>query len=371
VTALTHLIIDGRHIDGRANGLSRVSEELTVAISKLNGLRLTVVSNRPITPRTILPEHVQQYVDTSCWAKSPGSLWLSARMPSIAQELGATHVLGILHTLPYFKPKWLTYGLLMHDLVYIFFPETMTTSNRWMSRLFVPRSLRLADHIFAVSNSTLEDIAIQYPSLKASTHVAYPGTTFPIPNTARPPATGPLRLLFVGSREPRKNLLPLLQAFDMALTRGFEGELHLVSGASWGSDRLASIIDRRIGQGIWVHEKITDSQLIELYDASDYLVMPSLYEGLGLPILEAVGRCAVLANDIPVFRELGKHIEGISYLHFQEDFSSLEKLADYLTTLNRSAPSRFRSEAIQQQFTWGACARSIITPLFADRLGNI
>lgn len=366
----SHLIIDGRHIDGRSNGLSRVSEELTLAISKINGLKLTVVSNRPISPRTPLPEHVQQLIDTSVWARLPGSLWLSVRLPTIARQLCATHVLGILHMLPWFKPKEVSYGLLMHDLVYIFFPETMTVSNRWMSRLFVPHSLRLADHIFAVSKSTLDDIAQQYPGLNASYQVAFPGATFSTPSLPRHPSTGPLRLLFVGSREPRKNLSPLLQAYDIARSRGFEGELHLVSGAGWGNNKVASIINRHIGQGIIVHEKISDSKLIELYDAADYLIMPSLYEGLGLPILEAVGRCAVLANDIPVFRELGKYIEGISYLHFKEDPTSLENLAKKLIGLQRCTPTRFRSETIQMQFTWEACARSIIGPLFARRQGN-
>jgi len=361
-----HLLIDGRHIDGRANGLSRFSEELTMAMSKLQGVRLTVVSNREITPRRSLPAHVNQLVDRSAWARLPGSLWLSARLPTIARQLRATHVLGTIHLLPGLKPKGLIYGLLMHDLVYIFFPETMTSTNRWLSRFLVPRSLRLADHIFAVSRTTLDDIARQYPGLGASTQVAYPGTTFLAPSQLPVPANGPLRLLFVGSREPRKNLSSLLQAFDIALRRGFSGELHLVSGARWGRDKLSSIIDRYADRGIIIHEKISDSVLIKLYETIDYLVMPSLYEGLGLPVLEAVGRCAVLANDIPVFRELGEHIDGISYLRFQEDSGSLEVLANEFLNLRRCKPAQFRGATIQQQFTWETCARTILQSLLSE-----
>jgi glycosyltransferase involved in cell wall biosynthesis len=364
-----HLIIDGRHIDGRSNGLSRVSEELTLALSEIKGLKLTVVSNRPITPRTPLPGDVQQLIDKSVWARLPGSFWLSARVPTIAKQLRATHVLGILHMLPLFKPKGVIYGLLMHDLVYIFFPETMTPSNRWMSRIFIPRSLRIADNIFAVSQSTLDDISQQYPELQANNQVAFPGSTFSVPLLPRPSLDGPLRLLFVGSREPRKNLSPLLQAYDIARSRGFEGELHLVSGASWGNNKVAGIIKKHLGRGIFVHEKISDNELIRLYDAADYLVMPSLYEGLGLPIIEAVGRCAVLANNIPVFRELGRYIDGISYLCFKEDPASLEELSKNLLTLQRSTPARFRSKSIQLQFSWKACARSITGSLFERRYG--
>jgi glycosyltransferase involved in cell wall biosynthesis len=133
---------------------------------------------------------------------------------------------------------------------------------------------------------------------------------------------------------------------------------------------VASIINHRRGQGITVHEKISDSQLISLYDTSDFLVMPSLYEGLGLPILEGIGRCAVLANDIPVFRELGQYIEGISYLRFQEDPVSLELLSEQLLRLSHCPPARFKSEAIQLQFTWQTCASSIVGHLLAGRPEN-
>lgn len=358
-----HLLIDGRHIDGKATGLSRFSEELTHAIADIEAIQLTVVSNREITPRVPLPGHVNQLVDSSVWAKLPGSLWLNARVPAIAQELGVTHLLGMLHMLPCTKPVGMHYGLLMHDLVYLFFPETMATTNRWLSRILVPRSLRVADSIFAVSKTTLTDIETHYPHLKAGVKVAYPGTTFVPPNLTARPQSGPVRLLFVGSREPRKNLLPLLLAFDLACSKGFDGELNLVSGAQWGDDRLTDVINRHRGQRIKVHERISDVELIQMYDLADFLVMPSLYEGLGLPILEAVGRCAVIANDIQVFRELGQHIDGITYWRFNEDASSLDMLANQIMTLAPASPACFRTEATQQLFTWRACARSIVGTL--------
>lgn len=361
-----HLLIDGRHIDGKANGLSRFSEELTHAIAGINGVQLTVISNRPITPRNPFSSRVGQRVDRSVWAKLPGSLWLSARVPALSRELGATHLLGTIHMLPCTKPAGLHYGLLMHDLVFLFFPETMTTTNRWLSRILVPRSLKMADTIFAVSKTTLTDIEAHYPRLKASTKVAYPGSTFTeAPTLATEPKIGPVRLLFVGSREPRKNLLPLLRAFDIACNAGFDGELHLVSGAQWGDDRLAEIIDRHRGQRIRIHERISDLELVQLYERADFLVMPSLYEGLGLPILEAVGRCAVIVNDIPVFRELGQHIDGITYLRFDEDATSLNTLANQIMNLVPALPAHFRTETARDLFTWHACARSIVGPLLA------
>jgi len=361
-----HLVLDGRHIDGRANGLSRFSEELVHAISCLSGVHLTLISNRPITPRNRFLSTVGVVVDSSVAAKLPGSLWLTLRGPSILRQLGATHFLGTIHTLPLIKPTGVTYGLLMHDLVYHFYPETMTFANRWMSRLFVPKSLKIADKVFAVSETTLRDIRRLYQLVADTPLVAYPGATFPKPTSRVTDINdGPIHLLFVGSREPRKNLLSLLKAFDMAKKLGFTGQLHLVSGAQWGHDDLSELIDRHGGKSIFIHQKISDADLILLYEQSDYLVMPSIYEGLGLPILEAVGRCAVLANDIPVFRELSDHIDGIRLLRFDEHPDSLDALAHEISALTRSPASRFRGSTAEETFTWKCCAKTITSHLIA------
>lgn len=354
-----HLLFDARHLDGRGSGLSRYIEELAHALPDVCGCTVTLVSPRAITPRMPF-RGVCVHVDQGWSTRLPGTLWLTARVPALMRHLAGTHFLGTQHTLPLGKPEGMRYGLLMHDLVYQRFPATMTWSNRWLARAFVPRSLAVADIVFSVSASTQEDIRRTYPGLKARMEVAYPGISLAdheAPAVAKT-SCEPLRLLFVGSLEPRKNLPALVKAFAVARARGLIATLDVVSGTGWGADDLPGLLHGT--DGIHLHQGVTDAQLQALYRQADWLVFPSLYEGFGLPITEALDKCAVLANDIPVFRELSGMIDGMSFVDFS---APTTEVAAALLNLDRRAPARLRHEADRQRLSWTHCARVICAGL--------
>jgi glycosyltransferase involved in cell wall biosynthesis len=349
-----HLVFDARHLDGRGSGLSRYIEELAHALPGVCEARITLLSNAAIRPRRPL-RGVDVVIDSGVLARLPGTVWLTAAGPSFLRRLGATHFLGTQHVLPLRRTPGVRYGLVVHDLVFHYHPETMTMSNRLLSRRFVPRSLRLADDIFTVSASTLRDLDRVYPGLRSRRCVAYPGASFQGPQESAVPRDETLRLLFVGSQEPRKNLARLIAGFLEAHRTGAALSLDIVSGAAWSSPDVQRLLSAN-PKGVTVHRGVSDTALGALYAGADFLVFPSLYEGFGLPVIEALDRCAIVANDIPVFRELHEFIDGIEFVDFRAPPAAI---AAHLHGLRRRPVATLRRPSDRALFSWERCALTI------------
>ena len=112
-------------------------------------------------------------------------------------------------------------------------------------------------------------------------------------------------LLFVGTLEERKNLLPLLRAFEK-IRKQRDLQLVLVGRPAYGYRRIADhIAERDLADEIVRPGYIAQSELIALYDAATVFIYPSLYEGFGIPLVEAMARgVPIVASRIPSTEEV-------------------------------------------------------------------
>lgn len=358
--AVPHVLVDARPLNGARNGISRFVEQLMAAWPNSSNFQTTLISNRPIRSNAPIPTWVSCRHDNHPLSHLPGTLWMSLRVPALVRDLGATHFLGTQHVLPLWRTRELKQSVILHDLVFALFPETMARVNRHLSSYFAPRSIRRADHIFCVSKTTRSDLQRHFGAVVDLATVCYPGRTIllgdpSIPST--PPTAGDIALLVVGSMEPRKNIAPFLEAFLIAADRDHRLRLDLVSSDAWGH-ALGDVAWERIRQhpGIRIHQRITDQALNTLYNAATYLVFPSIYEGFGLPILEAVGHCAVIANDIPIFREIAGKIDGVKLVNLQTTPAEIaERLLALITESDYSVVANDHG-----LFSWQITANRIV-----------
>jgi glycosyltransferase involved in cell wall biosynthesis len=209
------------------------------------------------------------------------------------------------HLLPRFSSVRTVFTL--HDLIFLFHPETHKPLNRWFLTLMMPRFLRAADAVIAVSECTKRDAIRFYGIPEEKITVIYEGVN-PRFRPASPEAIAAVRarynlpehfILYVGTIEPRKNLTALLEAFHHLLaTRSLRPapcdlRLVIVGKKGWLYEgffrrlRELGLEDRVIFTGY-----VPDEDLPALYSAADLFVFPSLYEGFGLPVLEAMA-CGV------------------------------------------------------------------------------
>jgi glycosyltransferase involved in cell wall biosynthesis len=234
-------------------------------------------------------------------------LWQRLRLPLPVEIF--TGPLDLLHAPDFVLPPTRARTLLtIHDLAFLRHPECFVPSMvRYLSAA-VPRGLRRANSILADSEATRQDLASLLAIDPGRVTVVYPGVSprfRPLP----PEETEPVRrrlglpdrfILFVSTLEPRKNVVRLVEAFASLEPRGLRLEasatsqapsLHLVLAGrrGWLYDDIFAAIGRlNLGERVRVLDFVDDNDLPALYNLACVFAYPSLYEGFGMPALEAM-----------------------------------------------------------------------------------
>jgi glycosyltransferase involved in cell wall biosynthesis len=267
-------------LDADVLGRQRTGDESYVAalLSELarldHGLRLAAVTRHP----ELVPEGVEPVrLDAGSQV-----LRMSVRLPRLLRRLGP-RLAHFQHVVPPGCPRPAV--VTIHDLSFERHPELMSRRDRFVFRTMVPRSVRRADRVLAVSEQTRRDLVEHYRISDEKISVT-PNGVDPIfsPEGAR--SDGAPYALFVGTLQPRKDPLAALEALALV-----PGELRLVLvGPDKGSGGEARRTAARLGLNgrVTFTGHVEKQQLAELYRGAACLVFPSRYEGFGLPVVEAM-----------------------------------------------------------------------------------
>jgi glycosyltransferase involved in cell wall biosynthesis len=186
-----------------------------------------------------------------------------------------------------------------HDLAVLRHPEAFNAWTRSYSRALLPRVARAAARLIAVSKFTAQELVDVFgvPEQKIRVIPNAVGEPF----TAEGDAAEGEYVLAVGTLEPRKNLSALVEGFRRAGLNGCE--LRIVGARGWGN------IDPVAANGVrWLGE-VSDDDLARLYRGARCAAYISLYEGFGLPVLEAMAcGTAVVSSDLPPVREFANGV---------------------------------------------------------------
>jgi glycosyltransferase involved in cell wall biosynthesis len=169
----------------------------------------------------------------------------------------------------------------VHDVVALRFPETMTPWSRIYGRATLRAVLDAADLIVVPSHDTADDLNSLVGIKPDRVRVVWNGVDeifFSAPG-GRPVHSRPY-VLFVGTPEPRKNLARLTDAMRILNDRGASHRLVIAGGEGWGHLRL--------GPDVEMLGRVSDEDLHALYANASCLAIPSLHEGFGLPVIEAM-----------------------------------------------------------------------------------
>lgn len=211
--------------------------------------------------------------------------WEMARRPPNALFIPA-------HVLPPIHPR--TSLVTVHDLGYLHFPEAHPRFQRLYLDLTTRWNARAAAHVLADSEATKVDLIARYATPPAKISVAHPGydqTLIPVRDPAKIEAvksrytiTGDY-FLYLGTLQPRKNLARVIDAFATIETKA---SLVLAGKRGWLYDDLFSQV-RRLGleKRVLFPGYVAEEDKAALLSGALAFVFPSLYEGFGLPVLEA------------------------------------------------------------------------------------
>ncbi len=277
------------------------------------------------------------------------------------------------YIVPFFvsrKVKILTH---IHDISFRVYPQYINWKDRVFLGLLIPRSLRRADRIIAVSEFTKREIIERYGIKESKVAVVLNAVSGdfasyePIASerfaaVRKQYALPETFLLYVGTLQPRKNIPALIRAFALLHTKLPEMKLVIVGNRA--GHNYDTQIDKALQESV-VQEDVLFPGFVEQCDLPVIMrmarafVFPSLYEGFGLPVLEAMSqRVPVVASDIPPLREIGE--DGALFV----DTRDLAKFSEVLYTISTVATVRDKLIDVGMQrserFSWRVSAENML-----------
>jgi glycosyltransferase involved in cell wall biosynthesis len=259
----------------------------------------------------------------------------------------------------------------VHDLAFLRFPQTFDLSRAMYKKMVINRSVGIADRIIAVSSFTKNELVDLLNIDPDKISIVYNGVSPMFREIDRGEARDRISylipglkkdyLLFVGTLEPRKNVVSLVHSYNLLRKQGkIDAQLVIVGSRGWLYDKLFkeiaknSLVDDIIFTGY-----VTNEQLVMLYNGANFLIYPALYEGFGLPVLEA------MACGIPVItsdRSSLSEVAGDAAMKI--DPNSEEDIADAMAKLyqNKELREEYRKRGLERakMFSWQETARKTL-----------
>ena len=341
----------GRYVAELMKGLPKMMSE--------DSFRFYCVSR----PAHELPSNAE-YVPVS----SRGPLWHRAA----GHDINATCDV-FLSALSYLTPQFVTKPvvLVVYDLIAFNKLAKPQKRAQLIERVTLRRSVGQAKRIVAISNSTARDLARRYPAASAKTDLAYPAAddSFrPYPASELSDLRQRLRLeefvLCTGTIEPRKNLPRLVKAYSYLPEQLREKyPLLLVGKLGWQHQETFDQITRtRMGKFVRHMGYVDDTDLTKLYAAATVFCYPSLYEGFGLPVVEAMqsGTPVVTSNVSSLPEAAGDAAVLVDPTKPKEITAGLRQLldsADRRTELSKAGLQHVK------RFSWADTARQVADSL--------
>lgn len=337
-------------------GITRYANELISGMSKHNDVEVLMHKTRynesPVQSENCTPVSLPFTHKLLKYLSFPVDTFFTKRFISKKK-----YTEGIFHSTYYthYKNLSIPQVVTVHDMIH----ERFDHFDTWSGRIFKKRKKKVvesADHVICISEQTKKDLQEKYNISKEKISVVHHGvsaTFFEKPTDAEIEKTKQTHsitkpfVLFVGTRGAYKNFEAFISAF--ATWKNKDVDVVVVGGGALTKPEQQLLEILNIKSRVHALGNVSDAELRNLYTSAKALVFPTEYEGFGLPLLESYA-CGtpVIANDIPVFREIAAdtpfYIDPKNQTSFHNAFDNVISSVDEDATMYR--------ETLARSFTW-------------------
>lgn len=359
----------------RNGGISRYIRYLLTGLALHPGQHIyTVFVNGPEIASRLNVQHPQLHFVSAPWSENNPAArvaWEQLTLPTLIRQRGIQVLHSPANVLPEFLPRGCVGVVTLHDLAFLRMPEVLTRPKRMYHRTFTVRSLRRASMIVAVSESTKQDlvellhvpprhISAVYPCLDERFTQSVPDEEIQAFRARQGLEQG--FLLYLGTLEPRKNIPTLLDAYArLRQMTGRQIKLVLAGSKGWLYEAIfARVQQLGLTDDVVFPGFVSDIEQPLWYRAASAFVYPSLYEGFGMPVAEALA-CGipVVTSRVSSLPEAGA---GLALTVDPHDVEALATaLAQALSDTALQEQCRAQAETIQARFSAATMVKQTIT----------
>ncbi len=270
------------------------------------------------------------------------------------------------HYLPLFAPKKSVVSIL--DVSYIYFPELFKKKDLIQLKKWTKYSAKKSRKILTISQSSKNDIIKEYKVSKDKVEVIYPGISrnlsvnnkLSMEDLSKKFGVSGKYILFVGTLQPRKNIKRLIEAFSKIDT---DVSLIIVGRRGWQYEEILNAPEKyNVKDKVIFLENVSDEDLPSLYKNAEFFILPSLYEGFGIPVLEAMNYgTPVITSNISSLPEVGG--DAALYVDPNDTMDIAEKMKKLLHDDNLRKQLVEKGKKQIEKFSWEKSARQTLAVL--------
>lgn len=286
------IYINGRFLEQPITGVQRFASELILGLLQIRSDITVVVPNKS----KILDQKIFNQLNIEEALGGSGHYWEQVTLPRYLSGLGNPLLINLCNTAPIlYRNKIST----LHDITFLKYPQSYSWKFRSVYKILVPLILKTSKKIITVSEFSKQDISEYYGIAKSSIQVVYNAVSnnFYVKNKEKSYGKG--YALAVSSPNLHKNFGPMIEAFEKA---NVDLELRIIGSIS-GTFRNHNYNIKT--DKIKFMGRVNDIELVELYQNAQFFIFPSLYEGFGIPPLEAQAcDCPVITSNAASLPEI-------------------------------------------------------------------
>jgi glycosyltransferase involved in cell wall biosynthesis len=345
------IVVNARFLTQSITGVQRYAIELSLRLKQLDS------SIEFVCPENVVHHSIFEQLNAKIVGKRTGHLWEQTDLPRYLRIQGNPLLVNLESTAPVrYKNKIVT----LHDITYIRYPQSFSLKFRVWYRLLIPRMLRKSLALVTVSDFSKKEILSYFKHLPKDIYVIYNAINeqFTTGQTISKD-TSPY-LLAVSSPNYHKNFARLINAFlNLHKSKKIKERL-LIVGESNHSFTKQFYDEANNSTSIHFMGRIKDEKLIELYQNAEVFIFPSLYEGFGIPALEAQAcGCPVIASNAASMPEV---LEG-SVIYFEPT-----NILEMQNTIEMVINKQYIRKSLMNKgfsnvcrFSWNESARKLYT----------
>jgi glycosyltransferase involved in cell wall biosynthesis len=361
-----HVGINALAVAERPHGVGTYIKQLVAALAAIDsGEDYTVFASQSGRP------HLEAVAPKMRYEMAPANrplrlLWEQVQLPRLVKARKVDVFHGATFTLPLWKTSRQVVSI--HDMTFHLTPERHIAAKRYYFQQMIPRACHQADAVIAISESTKRDLVALLGVGEKKIFVVHHGVPGGYRRVTDENRLEEVRrklglrrpfILHVGMLEPRKNLKTLVEAYRSAADIHGQYDLVLAGGYGWGYEPLLAQIKGSGLTSIRVTGYVPEEDLPPLYSQAAVFVYPSVYEGFGLPVLEAMAfEVPVITSNVSSMPEVAGDAAA---LLAPEDVNGLvDAMRKVLGSRDLQTRMAAAGLARARTFTWEAAARKTL-----------